>query len=123
MRDKAHDDLTVTVTADPSETTTRALDDDVETAACVLLRIRSGRDNRSGAAVGTAPSFVSLSGGAKSRLSRRTVIALAGSGMLAIGFVNRPAAAAPTDIQLNVYRKGSLIGTHVIRFSQAGGTL
>ena len=94
MRDKAHDDLTVTVTADPSETTTRALDDDVETAACVLLRIRSGRDNRSGAAMGTAPSLVSLSGGAKSRLSRRTVIALAGSGMLAIGFVNRPAAAA-----------------------------
>ena len=43
--------------------------------------------------------------------------------MLALGFVNRAAAAAPADIQLNVYRKGSLIGTHVIRFSQAGGTL
>src|SRR5215213_2899472 len=33
------------------------------------------------------------------------------------------AAAAPTDLQLNVYRKGSPIGTHVIRFSQTGGTL
>ena len=43
--------------------------------------------------------------------------------MLALGFGNRAAAAAPADIQLNVYRKGSPIGTHVIRFSQAGGTL
>ena len=43
--------------------------------------------------------------------------------MLAIGLVNRATAAAPADIHLNVYRKGSLIGTHVIRFSQAGGTL
>ena len=42
---------------------------------------------------------------------------------MAIGFVNRAAAAAPADIQLNVYRKGSPIGTHVIRFSQTGGTL
>ena len=46
MRDKAHDDLAVTVTTDPSETSTRALDLDAETAACVLLRIRSGRYNR-----------------------------------------------------------------------------
>jgi hypothetical protein len=43
MRDKAHDELAVTVTTDPSETTTRALDHDPETAARVLLRTRLGR--------------------------------------------------------------------------------
>jgi len=43
MRDKAHDELAVTVTTDPSETTTRALDHDPETAARVLLRSRLGR--------------------------------------------------------------------------------
>ena len=43
--------------------------------------------------------------------------------MLAIGFVNWAAAAAPADIQLNVLRKGSPIGTHAIQFSQTGSTL
>ena len=68
-----------------------------------------------------ARSLVCSSGGATPRLGRRQAIALAGSGIVAIGFVNR--AAAPADIHLNVYRKGSLIGTHVIQFSQAGDTL
>ena len=70
-----------------------------------------------------ARSMVCSSGGATPRLGRRQAIALAGSGMVAIGFANRAAAAAPADIQLNVYRKGSPIGTHVIRFSQTGDTL
>ena len=70
-----------------------------------------------------ARSPVCSSGEATPRLGRRKVIALAGSGMLAIGFVNRTRAAAPADIQLNVYRKGSPIGTHAIRFSQNGDTL
>ena len=70
-----------------------------------------------------AQSVVCSSAGAMPRLGRRQAIALAGSGMLAIGFVNRAAAAAPADIQLNVYRKGSLIGTHVIRFSQTSSIL
>jgi Family of unknown function (DUF6134) len=56
-------------------------------------------------------------------LGRRKAIALAGSGMLAIGFGSWAATAAPSDIQLNVFRKGSPIGTHVIRFSQTGNTL
>ena len=43
--------------------------------------------------------------------------------MAAISLVNSAAAAAPTDVRFNVYRKGSPIGTHVIRFSQTGGTL
>jgi hypothetical protein len=62
-------------------------------------------------------------GGMTPKLGRRHVIALAGSGLLAIGLMNRAAVATPRDIQLNVYRKGSPIGTHVIRFSQTGGTL
>ena len=70
-----------------------------------------------------ARSVVCSSGGATPRLGRRKAIALAGSGIVAIGFVNRAAFGAPADIQLNVYRKGSPIGTHVIRFSQAGDTL
>jgi hypothetical protein len=70
-----------------------------------------------------ARSLVGSSVGATPRLGRRRAIALAGSGMVAIGFGSRAATAAPADIQLNVYRKGSLIGTHVIRFSQAGGIL
>ena len=41
MRNKAHAELAVTVTTDPS--TTRALDHDAETAARVLLRTRLGR--------------------------------------------------------------------------------
>ena len=123
MRDKAHDDLAVTVTTDPSETTTCALNHDAETAAQVLLRIRSGRYDRPDAAMGMARSVVCPSGGATPRLGRRKAIALAGSGMLALGLVNRAAAAAPADLQLNVFRKGSPIGTHVIRFSQTGGTL
>ena len=57
------------------------------------------------------------------RLDRREAITLVGSGIVAIGFANRAAAATPADIQLNVYRKGSLIGTHAIQFSQAGATL
>ena len=65
-----------------------------------------------------ARSLVCSSGGAAPRLGRRKAIALAGSGMLAIGFVNRAAAGAPADIQLNVYRKGSPIGTHVIRLAR-----
>ena len=57
-------------------------------------------------------------------LGRRKAIALAGGGMVALGFGKHAAAtAAPTDLQLNVFRQGSPIGTHVIRFSQAGGTL
>ena len=43
MRDKAHTDLVVTITTDPSETAIRALDHDAETAARVLLRTRLGR--------------------------------------------------------------------------------
>ena len=70
-----------------------------------------------------ARSVVCSSGGGTPRLGRRQAIALAGSGMLALGLVNRATAAAPADIQLKVYRKGSPIGTHVIRFSQTGGTL
>ena len=62
------------------------------------------------------------SAGAPARLGRRQAIALAGSGMV-VGFVNRVVAAAPANIQLNVYRKGSLIGTHVIRFSQTSSIL
>ena len=37
-------------------------------------------------------------------------IALAGSGVAAVGFFELAAAAAPADIQLNVFRKGSRIG-------------
>jgi hypothetical protein len=66
-----------------------------------------------------ARSVVCSSGGATPRLGRRQAIALAASGMVAVGFANRAAAAAPADIQLNVYRKGSPIGMHAIRFSQA----
>ena len=69
-----------------------------------------------------AQSVACSSAGATPRLGRRQAIALAGSGMV-VGFVNRVVAAAPANIQLNVYRKGSLIGTHVIRFSQTSGTL
>ena len=43
MRDKAHTELAAVVTTDPSETTTRAVDHDAETAARVLLRTRLGR--------------------------------------------------------------------------------
>src|SRR6476661_7465520 len=100
MRDKAHDDLAVAVTTDPSETSTRALDHDAQTAACVLLRIRSGRYDHPGAAMGMARPVVCSSGGATPRLGRRKAIALAGTGMLALGFANRAAAAAPADIQL-----------------------
>src|SRR3954447_12052384 len=74
-------------------------------------------------ATGMAGSAVRPSGGATPRLGRRQAIALAGSGMLALGFGKHAAATAPTDLQLNVFRQGSPIGTHVIRFSQAGGTL
>jgi hypothetical protein len=62
-------------------------------------------------------------GGAMPTLSRREAIALAGGGVAATSFVNLAAATAPTDVGFNVYRKGSRIGTHVIRFSQTGGTL
>src|SRR3954470_18123648 len=74
-------------------------------------------------ATGMAGSAVRPSGGATPRLGRRQAIALAGSGMLVLGFGKHAAATAPTDLQLNVFRKGSPIGTHVIRFSQTGGTL
>ena len=70
-----------------------------------------------------ARSLVCASGRAAPRLGRRQAIALLGSGVLAIGLVSRAGAEAPADIHLIVSRKGSLIGTHVIRFSQAGGTL
>ena len=70
-----------------------------------------------------ARSIVRSSDGPMPRLGRREAITLAGSGIVAIGFANRAAAATPADIQLNVYRKGSLIGTHAIQFSQAGATL
>ena len=70
-----------------------------------------------------ARSVACLSGEATPRLGRRKAIALAGSGMVAIGLGSRAAAAAPADIHLNVSRKGSPIGTHVIRFSQTGSTL
>ena len=63
------------------------------------------------------------SGGSMARIGRRKAIALASSGMAAIGFANWASARAPADLQLNVYRKGSPIGTHVIRFSQTGGIL
>jgi hypothetical protein len=70
-----------------------------------------------------AQSVACSSAGATPRLDRRQAIALAGSGMVVVGFVNRVVAAAPANIQLNVYRKGSPIGTHVIRFSQTSGIL
>jgi len=63
------------------------------------------------------------SGGATPRLGRRKAMALAGSGIVAISLSRQAAATVPADLQLNVYRKGSQIGTHVIRFSQTGGTL
>ena len=69
-----------------------------------------------------AQSVACSSAGAPPRLGRRQAIALAGSGMM-VGFVNRVVAAAPARIQLNVYRKGSLIGTHVIGFSQTSSIL
>jgi hypothetical protein len=62
-------------------------------------------------------------GGAMLTLSRRQAIALAGGGVAVVSLVNPAAATASTDVRFNVYRKGSAIGTHVIRFSQAGGTL
>jgi hypothetical protein len=68
-------------------------------------------------------SLVRSSGEAPPRLDRRKALVLAGSGMVAISFGSRAAAATPADIPLNVYRKGSPIGTHVIRFSQADSTL
>ena len=43
MRDKAHDELAVTVTTDPSDPIPGALNRDAETAARVLLRTRLGR--------------------------------------------------------------------------------
>ena len=51
-----------------------------------------------------ARPLVCSSGGATPRLGRRKAIALAGSGIVAIGLVNRAAAAAPADIQLTVLR-------------------
>ena len=68
-----------------------------------------------------AQSVACSSAGATPRFGRRQAIALAGSGIV-VGFVNRVVAAAPANIQLNVYRKGSLIGTHVIGFSQTSDT-
>src|SRR3954468_14802540 len=68
-------------------------------------------------------SVVCPSGGATPRLGRRRAIALAGGGVAALGFGKHAAATAPTDLQLNVFRQGSPIGTHVIRFTQTGGTL
>jgi Family of unknown function (DUF6134) len=50
-------------------------------------------------------------------------IALAGGGMAAVSLGNPVAAPARTDVRFDVYRKDSLIGVHVIRFSQTGGTL
>src|SRR3954452_7547040 len=70
-----------------------------------------------------ARSAVRSSGGVTPRLGRRQAIALSGGGMAALGFGKHAAATAPTDLQLDVFRKGSPIGTHVIRFSQTGGTL
>ena len=55
--------------------------------------------------------------------SRREAIALAGGGAAAISPMNPAAATAPTDVRIDVYRKGSAIGTHEIRFSRTGGTL
>src|SRR3954451_14521384 len=74
-------------------------------------------------ATGMAGSAVRPSGGATPRLGRRRAIALAGGGVAALGFGKHAAATAPTDLQLDVFRKRSPIGTHVIRFSQTGGTL
>ena len=62
-------------------------------------------------------------GGAMPTLRRRQAIALAGGGVVAIGLVNPAAGTVPTDVRFDVYRKGSPIGTHVIRFSQTAGTL
>ncbi len=66
---------------------------------------------------------VSRSAETTSRLGRRQAIAVAGGGLLAISLRSRAATATPADIRLNVIRKGSPIGTHVIRFGQAGDTL
>ena len=63
------------------------------------------------------------SGGATPRFGRREAIVLAGTGVAAIKFANWASAGEPADLQLNVYRKGSPIGTHVVRFSQTRGNL
>ena len=65
----------------------------------------------------------SAASGAMPTLHRREAIALAGGGVVAMSLANPAAATPPMDVRFDVYRKGSQIGTHVIRFSQTGGIL
>ena len=51
-----------------------------------------------------------------SALGRRGMVQLIGGGVLAAAFV-RPAWSAPSDLLFNVFRKGSMIGTHRIGFA------
>lgn len=57
-----------------------------------------------------------------SAVSRRRAIALAGGGVAMLGLPG-VARAVPRDTVFNVFRKGSLIGTHAIDFRGAGGQL
>ena len=54
-------------------------------------------------------------------IGRREALALMGS-LLAVGAAG-PALAAPADATFDVFRKGSHIGTHTIRFTSSGSGL
>ena len=54
-------------------------------------------------------------------IGRREALALMG-GLLTVG-VAGPALAAPADATFDVFRKGSHIGTHTIRFTSSGSGL
>jgi hypothetical protein len=58
----------------------------------------------------------------RSPMSRRAAIVIVGGGMVGVGLAP-VAVAVPADLTFDVFRKGSHIGTHAIRFDQGDGTL
>jgi Domain of unknown function (DUF6134) len=54
--------------------------------------------------------------------TRRQAVALVGGGIVA-GALGRavPAGSLPSDLTFDIFRKGSRIGTHTVRFAAAGG--
>jgi hypothetical protein len=53
--------------------------------------------------------------------SRRRTLAVIGGGLLAAGFGPAAAAAARPDRRFKVYRQGTAIGSHTVRFGAADG--